>query len=223
LVVTSSGIVFCDLPFEHFYFARLFKDEHSKIFTNMTTDNRPLETMAPEFTPENTNSFADYMRSFNLSDETAHPSTPVGYSTPNPSSVPSESQSSAVSNIFSASSSAHSTASSPSGSATPIKQLVQNSPETGLSESATPVNDPVAEMAALDPNQLTLRLYIHSSLWGKKAIPRWDGLPDALRIYFRDSWRQDNYTLEFCEAHTEFLYSVAVADEKWRSQRQRGY
>jgi hypothetical protein len=193
-----------------------------KIFTNMTADKKPLEILAAEMTPENRDSLADYMGKLNLSDETVHPSTPVGYSTPNTSSVASESHSSVVSNIFSASSSTHST-SSLSGSATPTKQPVQNSPEPGLSESATPVNDPVAEMAALDPNQLTLRLYCHSSLSGKKAMPRWDGLAEALRIYFRDSWQQDNYTIEFCEAHTEFLYSVAVADEKWRSQTQRGY
>jgi hypothetical protein len=129
----------------------------------MTADKKPSESFATELTVENIDSLADYMESLNLSDETLHTSTPAGYSTPNTSSVPSESQSSVASNIFSASSSTHST-SSLSGSATPIKQRPQNSPEQGLSESVTPVNDPVAEMAALDPNQLTLRLYFHSSL-----------------------------------------------------------
>ena len=157
-----------------------------------------------------------------MSDETIHTTTPAGYLIPNAALAPSESTSSNASNIFSVCSSSNESNSSLSGSATPTK-WTENEDQDPLSESATPVNDPVAEMASLDPDQLTLRLYLHSSLCGKQAMPRWDGLAKALRVYFRDSWQQDDYSLEYCEAHTEFLYSVAVADEKWRTQRQQGH
>jgi hypothetical protein len=187
----------------------------------MTVNNDTSPALAASFTSENKVSPAQDMI-FDPSDETAHPSTPVRYCTSKATCTPSESEASFTSNIFSVCTSSNASNSSLSGSATPTKWSGNGNQEP-LSESATPVNDDVAEMATLDPDQLTLRLYLHTSLSGKQAMPHWEGLAKALRVYFRDSWQQDDYTLEYCETHTEFLYSVAVADEKWRAQRQQGY
>ncbi|OLE50841.1 MAG: hypothetical protein AUG51_25965 [Acidobacteria bacterium 13_1_20CM_3_53_8] len=75
---------------------------------------------------------------------------------------------------------------------------------------------------SLDTDQLTLRLYLQAALRGDPTVPEWQGLANALRVYFGNSWHQDDYTIEYCEEEKEFLFWNAVADEKWRSS-DRGY
>ena len=92
-----------------------------------------------------------------------------------------------------------------------------------LSESVTPVDEPGTDhWQSLDPDQLTLRLHLHDALQGKRTMPEWKGLAEALRVYFNNSWHQDCYSLEYCEQKKEFLFWNAVADEKWRAS-DRGY
>jgi hypothetical protein len=101
-----------------------------------------------------------------------------------------------------------------SGSETPI---MRTAVESCLSESATPVND----ISSLDPDQLTLRLHLYAALSGR-SVPRWDGLAEALRVYFSTSWHKDEYSLRQCENQKEFLFWNAVAEEKWRASA-KGY
>lgn len=157
---------------------------------------------------------------FGQSDEMARYSTPAASTSPISTAGLSESET-RVASKNSGNSSCNDSDSSLSESTTPMRRQIGTPEQPGLSDSVTPVNDPAAELAALDPDQLTLRLYIHSSLSGTSGLPDWSGLPKALRVYFRDSWQADNYTLEYCEQHVKFLYSVAIADEKWRIHRQR--
>lgn len=84
-----------------------------------------------------------------------------------------------------------------------------------LSESPTPVEDD----SSLDVDQLTLRLYIRDALSGNRKLPNWDGLAEALRIYFANSWHKDHYTLKECEQKKEFLFWNAVGNEKWCPRR----
>jgi hypothetical protein len=105
--------------------------------------------------------------------------------------------------------------SSMSGSETPVTGIAV---ESCLSESATPVND----IDSLDPDQLTLRLHLYAALAGRRGVPRWDGLAEALRVYFSTSWQKDEYTLHQCESQKEFLFWNAVAEEKWRASA-KGY
>jgi hypothetical protein len=104
-----------------------------------------------------------------------------------------------------------STSSSFSGAETPVEELNQKFEDISISESATPVNDTFS----LDPNQLTLRLHLHAAIDGQDNLPEWDGLADALRVYFATSWYKDAYTLQECEKKKSFLFWNAVANEKW--------
>ena len=84
-----------------------------------------------------------------------------------------------------------------------------------LSESPTPVEDD----SSLDVDQLALRLFMQDALSGKQNLPNWDGLAEALRVYFANSWHKDQYTLKECEQEKEFLFWNAVGNEKWRPKR----
>ena len=86
-----------------------------------------------------------------------------------------------------------------------------------LSESATP--SAADDIGSLDPDQLTLRLYIQAALSGTKCLPEWDGLSRALQVYFANSWQKDQYTLQHCEGQKEFLFWNAVGDSKWQASR----
>jgi hypothetical protein len=97
---------------------------------------------------------------------------------------------------------------------TPANELHES--DSCLSDSATPINDPIKDIDALDADQLALRLYLHAALSGDETLPKWDGLANALRVYFKNSWHRDEYTLEECEKEKEFLFWNAVANEKWR-------
>lgn len=104
-----------------------------------------------------------------------------------------------------------------SRSETPVKAVGDE--EAGLSDSSTPVNE---DLASLDPDQITLRLYLHAAVTGNRAtLPKWPGLADALRIYFADSWHRDAYTVQECEKLKSDLFWVAVAEEKWRKSEMR--
>lgn len=102
-----------------------------------------------------------------------------------------------------------------SGSETPITRTAV---ESCLSESATPIND----INSLDSDQLTLRLHLYAALSGRRGVPRWDRLAEALRVYYSASWHKDEYTLRQCESQKEFLFWNAVAEEKWRASA-KGY
>jgi hypothetical protein len=84
----------------------------------------------------------------------------------------------------------------------------------GLSESPTPTG---TDLSTLDADQLRLRIYLHDARRGNTTLPVWDGLADALRVYFSQSWQKDNYTLQYCQQAKEFLFWNAVGEEKWRS------
>ena len=86
--------------------------------------------------------------------------------------------------------------------------------EGGLSESPTPTG---TDLSTLDPDQLTLRIYLHNARRGNTILPTWDGLAEALRVYFSQSWQKDTYTLQYCQQEKEFLFWNAVGEEKWRS------
>jgi hypothetical protein len=104
-----------------------------------------------------------------------------------------------------------------------VQQLDLKMKQLSLSESVTPVKEPGTDDAqALDPNQLTLRLHLETALQGVETTPNWEGLAEALRVYFENSWHQDSHTLEYCEKNKEFLFWNAVANEKWRTS-DRGY
>jgi len=77
----------------------------------------------------------------------------------------------------------------------------------------------VEDDRSLDVDQLTLRLFIQDALSGEQDLPNWDGLAEALRVYFANSWHKDQYSLQHCEKEKEFLFWNAVADEKWRTRR----
>ena len=126
--------------------------------------------------------------------------------------------------VFSLASSDESCFSPLSGSATPAgKKPDREEQSPSLSENVTPVEDSDTDYGqSLDTDQLTLRLYLQAALRGDPTVPKWQGLANALRVYFGNSWHQDSYTIEYCEEEKEFLFWNAVADEKWRSS-DRGY
>lgn len=126
--------------------------------------------------------------------------------------------------IFSLGSSGGSSYTPLSGSATPADQKPDLEEKTpGLSESVTPVEDSdTGYWKSLDSDQLTLRLYLQAAIRGDQKVPEWQGLANALRVYFGNSWHKDSFTLKYCEEKKEFLFWNAVADEKWRSSH-RGY
>jgi len=95
---------------------------------------------------------------------------------------------------------------------TPTKDSLEE--EGGLSESPTPTG---TDLSTLDPDQLTLRIYLHDARHGDTTVPAWDGLADALRVYFSQSWQKDTYPLRYCQQEKEFLFWNAVGEEKWRS------
>ena len=83
-----------------------------------------------------------------------------------------------------------------------------------LSESPTPIGkDP----GPLDSDQIMLRIYLHAARSGEISLPEWDGLAEALRVYFAEGWHKDQYTLEEAEKQKEFLFWNAVGEEKWRA------
>jgi hypothetical protein len=140
----------------------------------------------------------------------------------NYSSIPTESGCSSISQASTSSGSSFSdtstksSCSSVSGSETPLAK-----PERiALSESATPTNDE-NDVRFLDPDHLTLRLHLYAARQGNTTLPKWEGLGDALRKYFNESWHEDDYTPEEVEEHKSFLFWNAVAEDKWRtSQRE---
>jgi len=83
-----------------------------------------------------------------------------------------------------------------------------------LSDSPTPIgNDP----GPLDPAQIMLRLFLQAARSGEGGVPEWNGLGEALRVYFAEGWHKDNYTSEEAEKRKEFLFWNAVSEEKWRA------
>jgi hypothetical protein len=184
------------------------------------SSGKDKSTMSISQTSPTNGTFLSQNMHFNHSDEIAHYSTPAISTSRISSATCSESETFVTSKIFS-NTSCNDSDSSLSESATPMRRQMGTPEQLALSDSVTPVNDPAAEMAALDPDQLTLRLYLHSSLSGGRGLPDWTGLAKALRVYFRNSWQGDNYSLEYCEKHVKFLYSIAIADEKWRIHRQK--
>src|SRR5277367_1540388 len=106
----------------------------------------------------------------------------------------------------------NSNCSSVSQCGTPRKDFID---EAGsLSESPTPTG---TDLSTLDPDQVTLRIYLYAARCGNTTVPAWDGLADALRVYFSQSWQKDTYTLQYCQQQKEFLFWNAVGEEKWRS------
>src|SRR5271154_5799686 len=88
-----------------------------------------------------------------------------------------------------------------------------------LSDSPTPIgNDP----GPLDSAQIMLRLFLQAARSGEKTMPEWDGLAEALRVYFAESWQKDSFTKEEAEKKKEFLFWNAVSEEKWRVT-EKGY
>lgn len=84
---------------------------------------------------------------------------------------------------------------------------------TCLSDSPTPIgNDP----GPLDPAQIMLRLFLRAARSGDSDLPEWDGLGEALRVYFAEGWHKDSYSKEEAERRKEFLFWNAVSEEKWR-------
>ena len=89
-----------------------------------------------------------------------------------------------------------------------------------LSDSPTPIGkDP----GPLDVDQVLLRLYLHRARSGDSTLPKWDGLADALRVYFAEGWHKDQHTKEEAKRHKEFLFWNAVGEEKWRVSTPEGY
>jgi hypothetical protein len=129
-----------------------------------------------------------------------------------PSYSSTSSESSGASVFSDISNQSESSCSSVYGEITPRKTAGQT---LCLSESPTPVED----NRSFDADQLTLRLFIQDALSGRGGLPKWDGLAEALRVYFANSWHKDGYTLQQCEKEKEFLFWNAVADGKWCPRR----
>jgi len=90
---------------------------------------------------------------------------------------------------------------------------------TCLSDSPTPIGkDP----GPLDPAQIMLRLFLQAACSGEPGLPEWDGLGEALRVYFAEGWQKDSYTKEEAERRKEFLFWNAVSEQKWRVT-EKGY
>jgi len=82
-----------------------------------------------------------------------------------------------------------------------------------LSDSPTPIgNDP----GPIDSAQIMLRLFLQAARSGQEGLPEWDGLAEALRVYFAEGWQKDKFTKEEAERKKEFLFWNAVSEEKWR-------
>src|SRR5271170_7708688 len=72
-----------------------------------------------------------------------------------------------------------------------------------LSDSPTPIGkDP----GPIDSAQIMLRLFLQAARSGQEGLPEWDGLAEALRVYFAEGWQKDKFTKEEAERKKEFLF-----------------